>query len=169
MIDARENEPKTSSSRRRALIMLSVALGGLATLLAGAPVIGFLLGPLLRKRQPDWVGVGTVDHFQIGETVKVTFHDPQELPWAGVAGNTAAWLRREGDDQFVAFVVNCSHLGCPVRWEPKAELFMCPCHGGVYYGNGEVAGGPPPQPLHRYKTRVHKGQVQLLTRPLPIT
>ena len=98
-----------------------------------------------------------------------TFDDPQALPWAGVAGKTAAWLRREDDARFVAFDVNCSHLGCPVRWEPEAELFMCPCHGGVYYGNGQVAGGPPPQPLHRFQTRVQNGQVELQTRPVPIT
>ena len=164
-----EKDQKSLSSRRRALTILSVALGGLGTLLAGAPVVGFLLGPVLRKRPQSWVSVGDVDNFQIGETVKVTFDDPRALPWAGVAGKTAAWLRREDDARFVAFDVNCSHLGCPVRWEPEAELFMCPCHGGVYYGNGQVAGGPPPQPLHRFQTRVQNGQVELQTRPVPIT
>jgi menaquinol-cytochrome c reductase iron-sulfur subunit len=158
-----------SSTRRQALTLLSLALGGLGAFMAGVPVVGFLLGPLLKQRPPRWVGVGAVDKFTVGQTVKVTFADPGALPWAGVAGKTAAWLRREPDDSFVAFDVNCSHLGCPVRWEPSAELFMCPCHGGVYYGNGQVAGGPPPEPLHRVQTRVHNGQVQLQTRPLPIT
>ena len=36
---------------------------------------------------------------------------------------------------------------------PDAELFLCPCHGGVYYADGTVAGGPPPQPLFRYGVR----------------
>jgi len=157
------------SSRRRALALLSLALGGLGAFLVGVPVVGFLLAPLLKQRLSQWVGVGTVGDFAVGRTVKVEFDDPDALPWAGVAGKTAAWLRREENDSFVAFDVNCSHLGCPVRWEPSAELFMCPCHGGVYYGNGQVAGGPPPEPLHRFRTRVRNGQVQLQSRPLPIT
>jgi len=156
-------------SRRRALSILTLALGGLGTILAGVPVVGFLLGPLLENHPRRWVPLGPVAQFKVGETVKVTFEDPAALPWAGVAGKTAAWLRREENDRFVAFMVNCSHLGCPVRWEPEAELFMCPCHGGVYYGNGKVAGGPPPEPLHRFQTRVQAGQVQLQTRPVPIT
>ena len=82
---------------------------------------------------------------------------------------TAAWLRRESDDRFIAFSVNCTHLGCPVRWLPDANLFMCPCHGGVYYGDGTVAAGPPPHPLPRYPVRVREGQVEILTSPLPIT
>ena len=169
MTASNDHDNKDLTARRRALSILSIALGGLGTLLAGTPVIGFLLGPLLSKRPSSWVGIGAMDNFQIGETVKVTFSDPQALPWAGVVGKTATWLRREDEQQFVAFDVNCSHLGCPVRWEPEAELFMCPCHGGVYYGNGEVAGGPPPLPLKRFETRIQNGQVEIQTRPLPIT
>jgi Rieske Fe-S protein len=33
--------------------------------------------------------------------------------------------------------MNCAHLGCPVTWFPQSGLFMCPCHGGVYYENGD--------------------------------
>ncbi|MGH9447270.1 MAG: ubiquinol-cytochrome c reductase iron-sulfur subunit, partial [Terriglobia bacterium] len=65
--------------------------------------------------------------------------------------------------------VDCTHLGCPVRWLPKANLFMCPCHGGVFYANGDVASGPPPKPLTQYPVRVQGGYVQILTSPLPIT
>ena len=52
------------------------------------------------------------------------------------------------DDEFVAFSVNCAHLGCPVRWLREAHLFMCPCHGGVYYEDGRVAAGPAAPSAH---------------------
>ena len=90
------------------------------------------------------------------------------VPWAGVTGQTAAWLRREPNGEFVAFAVNCTHLGCPVRWIEAAQLFMCPCHGGVYNKDGTVAAGPPPRPLVRYGVRVHDGQVEILASPTPI-
>jgi menaquinol-cytochrome c reductase iron-sulfur subunit len=108
-----------------------------------------------------------VEGFALGKTVRVTLLDASPLPWAGVTARTGAWLRREGEQAFVAFAVNCSHLGCPVRWLPSAELFMCPCHGGVYYRDGAVAAGPPPRALARYPVRVRGGQVEILTGPIP--
>ena len=33
---------------------------------------------------------------------------------------------------------------------------MCPCHGGVYYANGERASGPPPRGLFRCVYRVKR-------------
>ena len=91
-------------------------------------------------------------------------------PYLGRAcAKTAAWLRRESDQQFIAFAINCTHLGCPVRWLPNADLFMCPCHGGVFYKDGTVASGPPPKPLVTYPVRVRDGRVEILTSPLPIT
>ncbi len=80
-----------------------------------------------------------------------------------------AGLRRVSEDGFVAFSVHCTHLGCPVRWLPDAELFMCPCHGGVFYEDGRVASGPPPRPLVRYPVRVRGELVEILTSPVPIT
>ena len=63
----------------------------------------------------------------------------------GVTARTAAWLRRDSDASFTAFSVNCTHLGCPVRWFAEPKLFLCPCHGGVYNADGTVAGGPAAQ------------------------
>ena len=83
-----------------------------------------------------------------------------------MTANNAAWLRRDTADKFVAFSINCTHLGCPVRWLPAANLFMCPCHGGVYYADGAVAAGPPPRPLARYDVRVRNGEVELRTRAI---
>jgi menaquinol-cytochrome c reductase iron-sulfur subunit len=50
-----------------------------------------------------------------------------------------------------------------------AELFMCPCHGGVYYKDGNVAAGPPPRPLVRYAVRVENGDVKMSSVVVPIT
>lgn len=154
-------------SRRRFLTRLSLILGGIGSALIGVPSVAFLLG--LRKPTKIWRDVGEVDRFEQGTTTLVKFEDPSPLPWSGVTANTAAWLRREDRDTFIAYAINCTHLGCPVRWLAEANLFMCPCHGGVFYSNGEVASGPPPRPLERYPVRIADGRVQILTSPLPIT
>jgi menaquinol-cytochrome c reductase iron-sulfur subunit len=156
-------------SRRQFFIKFSITLSSIAGALVGIPVLGSILAPLFQKKQDIWRSVGAVDSFKIGDTVKVAFLDPSPLPWAGITAKTAAWLRRVNEEKFIAFSVNCAHLGCPVRWIPGAKLFMCPCHGGVYYEDGSVASGPPPRGLYQYPVRVNNGQVEVFTSPIPIT
>lgn len=155
-------------SRRRFFSRLSLGLSAVFGGLVGLPVIGFLLAPLLRRTPEVWQTVGTTEQFTLGETVLVQFEDPSPLPWAGVSARSAAWLRRADERQFEAFAINCTHLGCPVRWLQDANLFMCPCHGGVFYRDGRAAAGPPERPLFRYPTRVQGGEVQLQLGTLPI-
>jgi menaquinol-cytochrome c reductase iron-sulfur subunit len=147
--------------RRDFMNKVAVAVGGIFTALLGGPLVGFLVAPLFRKPPEVWRKIGPVDQFKVGETVQVTFEDASPLPWAGVTAKTAAWLRRDSDTDFIVFSVQCTHLGCPVSWLQGANLFMCPCHGGVYYPDGRVAAGPPPEPLPRYNVRVRDGQVEL--------
>jgi menaquinol-cytochrome c reductase iron-sulfur subunit len=156
-------------SRRKFLARLSLALGGVGALIVTVPVAGFILAPFFKHTREVWRSVGKVESFKIGETTAVKYEDASPLSWAGVTAHSAAWLRRVDADTFIAFSINCTHLGCPVRWLAEANLFMCPCHGGVYYQDGTVAAGPPPSPLPRYPVRVQDGEVQILTSPLPIT
>jgi nitrate reductase gamma subunit len=153
--------------RRGFLSRVSLAAGGIAAAIVAIPSVAFLLG--LRRIPQVWAAVGRVDDFPLGETRQVAFADPSPLPWAGVTAQTAAWLRRETTDQFTAYAINCTHLGCPVRWIASANLFMCPCHGGVFYKDGRVASGPPPDALATYPVRVRDGHVEILTSPLPIS
>jgi menaquinol-cytochrome c reductase iron-sulfur subunit len=156
-------------SRRRFFTRLSILSGALCSAILAVPAIGFVLGPLLEKTPQLWRTVGKVTDFEIGKTVSVVVEDSSPLPWAGVTAKTGAWLRRVSENEFMAFAVNCSHLGCPVRWMQDANLFMCPCHGGVYYSDGRVAAGPPPRPLTQYTVRVYHGEVQVRTRPIPLS
>ena len=157
------------TSRRRFFLRVSAACVAAITALVGIPVVGFLIAPILRPAKAQWRSVGKVDSFGLGQTVKVEFNDPSPLPWSGITAKTAAWLRRVSNNEFIAFSMNCRHLGCPVRWVEGPRLFMCPCHGGAYYEDGTVAAGPPPEPLARYAVRVKDGQVEIQTSPIPLT
>ena len=124
---------------------------------------------LPRARRASGAPVGKVDDFKIGETVNVDFVDASPLPWAGVTAKTAAWLRRVSDDgvrrllgQLRAPRLSRS-AGCA-----DARLFMCPCHGGVYYEDGTRRRRPPPHALPQYPVRVHDGEVEIRTDPIPI-
>jgi menaquinol-cytochrome c reductase iron-sulfur subunit len=156
-------------SRRKFLARLSLAVGGAGALIVTVPAVAFILAPFFKRPQEVWRSVGKAEAFKIGETTAVNYEDASPLPWAGVTARSAAWLRRVNAGTFIAFSINCTHLGCPVRWLAEASLFMCPCHGGVYYQDGTVAAGPPPLPLPRYRVRVINGDVQIQTAPMPIT
>lgn len=156
-------------TRRKFLNRACIGLAGAAGLVVAVPIISYLLSPLTHPVQNVWRDLGAVDSYKEGETVKRDIQEPSPLAWAGTTAKTAVWVRRTSGDNFIIFAVNCTHLGCPVRWLAKADLFLCPCHGGVYYANGDVAGGPPPRPLYRYQVRVQNGHVQALTRSLPVS
>jgi menaquinol-cytochrome c reductase iron-sulfur subunit len=164
---APESAEPISPERRRFLARASMGLCAGCGALA-VPFVGFTLAPLLQKVPIVWRAVGKLAEFKVGETTNVSLVDASPLPWAGVTAKSAAWLRRTGDKEFVAFSVNCAHLGCPVRWMPGARIFMCPCHGGVYYEDGSVAAGPPPHGLTQNPARVEGDQVLVRADPVPI-
>lgn len=157
------------AARRSFLAKVSVALSGVIGAMMVLPGLGFVLAPVLRKTPHKWRSVGKLAQFEIGSTVLVNYEDASPVPWSGVTAKTGAWLRRVGKTEFIAFSINCRHLGCPVRWVDDAGLFMCPCHGGVYYKDGSVAGGPPPEPLKKLSVRVQDGEVQIETGAVPLT
>lgn len=155
--------------RRNFLTKILLGFSGLITLLVSIPVVGALIAPLVRSTPPVWRKVGKISDFQTGKTVMVKFRNASPLPWSGETSLTASWLRKNSDNNFVAFSVNCTHLGCPVRWIPDSELFLCPCHGGVYNKDGQRVAGPPPKGLTHYKVRLRNGEVEIQTNPVPIT
>ena len=105
-------EPPSSEdmSRRRFFEKLSLALGGFCAALLGVPLVGFVIAPLFRKAPNEWLSLGKIADFEIGRTVNVTITDPSSLPWAGISAKSAAWLRRVGEEQFIAFSAHCTHM-----------------------------------------------------------
>ena len=155
--------------RRKFLVRLSLLAGAIPAAVISVPLFSALLGPLLQRQKQEWRKVADLSDLAVGETKLITYVNADPLPWAGVTAKSAAWLRRESESKLVAFSAHCSHLGCPVRWEQNAQLFMCPCHGGVYYRDGSVAAGPPPKGLTQIEVRINKADVEIRTAPVPIT
>jgi menaquinol-cytochrome c reductase iron-sulfur subunit len=150
--------------RRSFFGWFTYGLGAVAAFVAGIPFVGFFLRT--PKLPAEWVTLGPADKFPLDETRMVTFDNPIRQPWDGITAYTGVFVRNEGKDadskdKFLILAVNCAHLGCPVSWFPQSGLFMCPCHGGVYYGNGERASGPPPRGLYRCVWRIREGVLEV--------
>jgi menaquinol-cytochrome c reductase iron-sulfur subunit len=157
----------TATPRRNFLVRVGVGLSALATAVAAVPILGYLLSPLRAQRQRAWISLGQASAFPVGETRLASFQNPYQHSWDGPTAEVPCYVRRVTNDQFQVFAVNCTHLGCPVRWFPESGLFMCPCHGGVYYGDGGRASGPPPRGLYRYETSLRNGQLWVRGGALP--
>jgi menaquinol-cytochrome c reductase iron-sulfur subunit len=164
------SETSPEINRRQFLGRVTIALSTIAGAIVGVPMVAYLLSPLIHPVTNVWRSLGPVTNYPPGQTVKAEYEDPSPLPWAGLTARTAVWVRHISvrPDDFTVFAINCTHLGCPVDWVPGGDIFLCPCHGGVFYSDGTVASGPPPRPLSRYPVRVVNGELQILTQPLPV-
>lgn len=164
-----ESKNENTEDRRSFLTKIVLGIGSFMGLVMAFPLVTAMFDPVTRKTGEKWRKVGDISEFKTGETKLVTFRNASPYKWSGGIANSAAYIRREENGEFTAFSINCSHLGCPVRWEEKSELFMCPCHGGVYYKDGSRAAGPPPRGLYKYPVRVSENQIEIQTQSIPIT
>jgi Rieske Fe-S protein len=160
--------PERRTFFQRVARWVTVGLGTAATLALAAPLVAYLLGPARKKKPEEWVNLGPVGKFPLNETRLKAFTNPIRQPWDGMTADTGVFVRRlvryrgkdqPPEEQFWVFAINCAHLGCPVSWFPQSGLFLCPCHGGVYYENGDHASGPPPRGLFHCNWEVRKGEL----------
>ena len=161
------DDPKIVT-RRWMLLGLGALLNGIVGVAVAVPVVRYLLGPVRRKgAYNSWISLGGVDQFPEGETRLATYVNPFNRPWDGETAKTACWVRNTGGDKFQVFAINCAHLGCPVRWFPQSSLFMCPCHGGVYYADGSRASGPPERGLFEYSYKLENSELHIDAGQMP--
>ena len=162
--------PPGNPSRRELFLELGLLFSGFVSMLLGAPLLGYMLSPVVRGRKAAsgaWVALGAVAQFPVGETRLSTYRHPSLSAWDGETANTACWVRRIDEQTFQVFAVNCAHLGCPVRWFAQSGLFMCPCHGGAYYADGSRASGPPERGLFEYPYHVDSGTLMIKAGAMP--
>jgi Rieske Fe-S protein len=155
-------------TRRRFMTGTAHVAGAVAVSAIALPALGFALGPIFEEREVEWQPVGDLDEFPDDEYIPKVIVEQEGI---GVVGQTTVYMRQRNDDidiekaddynKVIAISTRCMHLGCPVRYVPASERFICPCHGGVYDFRGAVTGGPPVRPLDRFYTRIREGTVEI--------
>jgi Rieske Fe-S protein len=157
------------SVSRRTALKLGLIVNGVVGALLAVPVVRYLLSPAAKPApgSSDWLTLGELDKFPIGETRLATFENSVVRPSDGATAVIPCWVRRIDVESFQVFAINCAHLGCPVRWFPQSNLFLCPCHGGAYYEDGSRASGPPERGLFEYPHRIEGGELQIIAAEMP--
>jgi menaquinol-cytochrome c reductase iron-sulfur subunit len=161
---------ESGMSRRVALLKLGLLLNGIAGVLLAVPVVRYLFAPVIREKRfgyESWLSLGELQQFPAGQTRLATYRNPIANPWDGATDDIACWVRHIDGQTFQVFAINCAHLGCPVRWFPQSSLFMCPCHGGVYYQDGSRASGPPERGLFQYQHKIDNGKLFIKAGEMP--
>jgi Rieske Fe-S protein len=165
------DEPKQNAkvpTRRNWLFWAGVGVNVFAGALLSIPLIGYAFSSFAEKKDPrNWIALGPLEGFPENSTRIATYRNPFTRPWDGQTADIPCWVRRVEGKTFQVFAINCTHLGCPVRWFEESGLFLCPCHGGAYYEDGGRAAGPPPRGLFQYDYKVEKGQLWVKGGEMP--
>jgi Rieske Fe-S protein len=182
-----EKEPyQQRFPRSRLLERATLGLGGLVSLAATLPALGFAVLPSLLGRRHRAIDVGPTSAYPEGEFVLATFlSDPQQ----GEISRRTAYIRNNGlagsAPSFTILSSRCTHVGCPtqpgavpdpnkaknirtaqgqvVHLVPLRSLsgFGCPCHGSQFDTEGNRTAGPAPRPLDRYEFSIINGRLRL--------
>jgi len=161
----------TGEVTRRAFFMkVGIFCNGIVGFILAVPIVRYLVSPVSRERKPgydSWIPLGDLEQFPSRETRLATYRNPVVTATDGNTADIACWVRNVDGKTFQVFAINCAHLGCPVRWFPQSNLFMCPCHGGAYYQDGSRASGPPERGLFEYDYRIDGGKLLIKAGEMP--
>ena len=162
--------PSAGVTRRGLFMKIGIFLNAIVAVILGVPFVRYLLSPVVHERKgsyDSWVPLGGLEQFPSGQTRLATYRDPVVSPTDGETADIACWVRNIDGQSFQVFAINCAHLGCPVRWFPQSNLFMCPCHGGAYYQDGSRASGPPERGLFEYHYKIDGGKLLIKAGEMP--
>lgn len=154
-----------SNDRREFLKKSIFLLGGLIAVGIAVPAATYFLSPIWKKAEEDWIELADVAEIVVGEPVKVDFVQRKKDGWVTIEGRSSAWVVTPDGLDFTVFDPQCTHLGCPYRWDTASKQFLCPCHTAAFGIDGKVLSGPPPRPLDRYPTKVVAGKLMIRLTP----
>ena len=125
--------------------------GGTAALGAsvGVPLVAYV-GNLREEPPPKWMEIEQTDYPLASGTSRKLMYGPI----------TALLIQTPGPRSILkVFVATCTHLDCPVGYDPQRNHIFCPCHEGYYHVDGRVMSGPPPRRLQEFYHRFRDGKL----------
>lgn len=143
--------------------MVGAAAGGMAALL-GIPAAVFVIGPSQQRTAGDWVPLGPVDGFPLGQPKLINTTVAKQRGWVVEEQELSVFVSTNDGSDFTALSDRCTHLACRVRYVDQTEHadepgYFCPCHNGVFDASGGIVAGPVPRPLDQFETKVEEGQL----------
>ncbi len=158
----KDTNASKAMSRRSFLDYSIRAIGAFITAVVAVPIIGYVISPVFAKRESQWVQVGAVNDFKVGEPKSVDFNLFRKDGWIEVSEKKTVWVVRQSDQTFNLFNPRCTHLGCAYNWDAQVKQFGCPCHGALFDLTGKVTAGPPPRGLDTLEYKIEGSQLSCI-------
>ena len=134
-------------SRREFFKFMTLASGGLA--LGSAALAAWSAVPR-GERKFDRAVVASVRDVPVGGSLQFWYPRPVD----------PCILMQPEPGKFVAYSRRCTHLSCPVEYQPAQDRLYCPCHNGAFsLQDGHVLQGPPARSLPRIQLEVVGDQI----------
>jgi len=149
------NQEKDLKFNRRSFLKASV---GTSVVLALAS-LPFSVKALIEEWQEEAhvIKIGNVEDVKVGNSLNFSYPTDKD----------PAVLVRLGEDRYVAYNNKCTHLQCPVFWEKKEQVLLCPCHAGYFDVNtGHPMAGPPQRELPKIEIVVENGEIFAVGRKI---
>jgi menaquinol-cytochrome c reductase iron-sulfur subunit len=150
------------SHTRRAFYIgfINGAMGLIGLALAVPAAIYLLFPPKLRKGQ-QWVETADLSTIPADTPTEISFQRTRVDGWKVINEKATAWVVKQPNNEVVAFLPQCTHLGCAYHWDDPSRTFICPCHTSRFSMDGQVLGGPAPRPLDRFMTKIQGGRLDI--------
>ncbi len=145
---------RVAVSSARSQAASSSVIGGILGVIGGGAVLWSTV-----RRQEDWLAASALHDLPDNEPTPVTLSVMRLDGYRDALERRTIFLVKTGESEVAAFDATCTHLGCLVAWDSAAQVFKCPCHGGVFDRTGAVMEGPPPEPLIKIATRIDGDRV----------
>lgn len=134
-------------SRREFFKFLTLASGGIAF-----SSLGLAAWAKMSRKQRTFEPklIALTEDLKPGTSILFDYPRPRDL----------CILIRRPNDTIVAYNQRCTHLSCPVQYQPEKDRLYCHCHNGVFSAaDGSVLQGPPPRPLPEISLEIRGNEI----------
>ncbi|MEW9671981.1 ubiquinol-cytochrome c reductase iron-sulfur subunit [Ammoniphilus sp. 3BR4] len=154
LVDNIERENELKYNRRS---FLKTAVG--ASVALGLATVPFSIKAMMGKGEADPLRVKIGELSQLPKGEALNFNYPTE--------HEPAILVHTHEGELKAYNNKCTHLQCPVFYEAKENILLCPCHQGYFsVDNGHPVAGPPQRELPMIDVEVVDGVIYATGRKI---
>ena len=155
-------------SRRKFMEIGILAISGALAAISAIVLARFTVGRAFSKERSKWIEIELEDNtIESGSFERFVLEYETKDGWLTRNAKILVYVKRTREDEVIAILAGCTHLGCIVTWDGNRNIFKCPCHEGRYDPDGKVISGPPPAPLKRHPAKVEDGKILLNSESVP--
>jgi menaquinol-cytochrome c reductase iron-sulfur subunit len=148
--------PRAEMTRRSFLKRITGLMSALVAAALTVPLVGGIVGPSFRRKEPKWAAVGNISSLTVGKPTRMKFPFKIEDAYLRETVIHEIWVLKRSSTEVTVFSPICTHLGCHYSWYPGTAEFACPCHGSIFSSDGKVLGGPAPRSLDTLPWKLEK-------------